>query len=51
MTSSVDGTALDCRAGNRYFDSRDRTNTQGLKKSEKLQKARPSPGVDDPEVA
>ena len=25
------GRALDCRAGGRGFDSRDRTNTQGLK--------------------
>ena len=32
--SSV-GIALDCRAGGRGFDSRDRTNTQGLKITEK----------------
>ena len=33
-TSSV-GRALDCRAGGRGFDSRGRTNTQGLKITEK----------------
>ena len=32
--SSVGG-ALDCRAGGRGFDSRGRTNTQGLKVTEK----------------
>ena len=32
--SSV-GRALDCRAGGRGFDSRGRTNTQGLKITEK----------------
>ena len=32
--SSV-GRALDCRAGGRGFDSRGRTNTQGLKTTEK----------------
>ena len=32
--SSV-GRALDCRAGGRRFDSRDRTNTQGLKITKK----------------
>ena len=29
------GRALDCRAGSRGFDSLDRTNTHGLKKTEK----------------
>ena len=29
------GRALDCRAGGRGFDSRDRNNTQGLKITEK----------------
>ena len=32
--SSV-GRALDCRAAGHLFDSRDRTNTQGLKMTEK----------------
>ena len=50
--SSV-GRALYCRAGGRGFDSWDRTNTQGLKITEKwrfffvLQTARPSRGSDD----
>ena len=50
--SSV-GRALDCRAGGRGFDSWGRTNTQGLKITEKwrfffvLQTARPSRGSDD----
>ena len=35
MISSV-GRALDCRAGGRGFDSRDRTNAQGLKITEKM---------------
>ena len=34
MISSV-GKALDCRVGGRGFDSQDRTNTQGLKITEK----------------
>ena len=36
MTSLVDGTTLDCRVGDRYFESQDRTNTQGLRISEYL---------------
>ena len=52
--SSV-GRALDCRAEGRGFDSLGRTNTQGLKITEKinecisyaLQAARPSRGSDD----
>ena len=32
---SSDGRALDCRAGGRGFDSRDRNNTRGLKMTEK----------------
>jgi len=32
---STVGTALDCRAGSRGFDSPGRTNTQGLKITEK----------------
>ena len=33
--SKIIGRALDCRAGGRRFDSRGRTNTQGLKITEK----------------
>ena len=51
--SSV-GRAFDCRAGGRGFNSRGRTNTQGLKKNLRnegntfaLQMARPSRGSDD----
>ena len=51
--SSV-GRALDCRAGGRGFDSRGRTNTQGLKTTENSegtsfapQAAGPSRGSDD----
>ena len=43
-TSSV-GRALDCRAGGRGFDSRGRTNTHGLKMTEKWSAANGWTGV------
>ena len=35
LTAAGTGPALDCRAAGHGFDSRDRTNTQGLKLTEK----------------